>query len=151
MWNSKEKTTAGAQPMRHQRAQPNENGTSGGVKCSFGTDVWTLPNHRGFVAWTIHLQYKGVLVSFLIDIFEVPKSHTGETLATAFQEMLDRYDLSGKILAVVWDNATSNDTQLSSNPNNTFDEANRVRCFNHTAVKSLLRPFQTTTRREGSM
>jgi len=57
---------------------------------------------------------------------------------------------------VVGDNATSNDTQmtaLSNNPNNIFSEVNRVRCFNHTinlAVKSLLRPFQIITRRDGS-
>jgi hypothetical protein len=55
----------------------------------------------------------------------------------------------------VADNATSNDTQiqaLSNNPNNGFEEVNRVRCFNHTvnlAVKALLRPFQTT-RRDGT-
>jgi hypothetical protein len=61
-----------------------------------------------------------------------------------------------QILAVVSDNATSNDTQmtaLSNNPNNRFEGINRVRCFNHTinlAVKALLRPFQTTTRRDGT-
>lgn len=50
-------------------------------------------------------------------------------------------------MAFTGDNATSNDTQTASlaiNPNNTFEEPNRVRCFNHTlnlAVKSLLKPF----------
>ncbi|KAJ7309291.1 hypothetical protein DFH08DRAFT_719348, partial [Mycena albidolilacea] len=24
---------------------------------SFATDAWTSPNHRAFVAWTVHLQY----------------------------------------------------------------------------------------------
>ncbi|KAJ7923913.1 hypothetical protein B0H13DRAFT_1566850, partial [Mycena leptocephala] len=61
-------------------------------------------------------------------------------LAEAFQEMLDRYELSGKILAVTGDNATSNDTQvvsLSENPNNAFERVNRVRCFNHTINLSV--------------
>lgn len=42
---------------------------------------------------------------------------------------------------------------LSLNPNNTFDNVNRVRCFNHTinlAVKALLRPFQPLVRRDGT-
>jgi hypothetical protein len=42
---------------------------------------------------------------------------------------------------------------LSLNPNNTFDNVNRVRCFNHTinlAVKALLHPFQPLVRRDGT-
>ncbi|KAJ7189126.1 hypothetical protein C8R46DRAFT_831542, partial [Mycena filopes] len=56
-------------------------------------------------------------------------------LALAFQGMLDRYELSNKVLAVVGDNATSNDTQMAAlglNPNNTYTDVNRVRCLNHT-------------------
>jgi hypothetical protein len=39
----------------------------------FATDAWTSPNHRGFVAWTVHLQHKGVMLAFLLDIIEVPE------------------------------------------------------------------------------
>jgi hypothetical protein len=61
-----------------------------------------------------------------------------------------------KALSFAGDSATSNDTQttaLSTNPNNSFAAANRVRCFNHVlniSAKSLLRPFQKTVRRDGS-
>ncbi|KAJ7670459.1 hypothetical protein B0H17DRAFT_844915, partial [Mycena rosella] len=42
-------------------------------RLSFGTDAWTSPNHRAFVVWTVHLHHKGELVSFPLDIFEVPE------------------------------------------------------------------------------
>ncbi|KAJ6570419.1 hypothetical protein B0H10DRAFT_1840085, partial [Mycena sp. CBHHK59/15] len=41
-------------------------------KLSFTTDAWTSPNHRAFVAWTVHLQHRGKPLNFLLDIFEVP-------------------------------------------------------------------------------
>jgi hypothetical protein len=53
-----------------------------------------------------------------------------------------------QVLAFNGDNATSNDKQaacLHALPNS-FDEVNRVRCFNHTmqlSAKSLLKPFST--------
>ncbi|KAJ7362867.1 hypothetical protein DFH08DRAFT_630003, partial [Mycena albidolilacea] len=42
-------------------------------RLSFATDTWTSPNHRAFVAWTVHLQHKGEPLVFLLDIFEVPE------------------------------------------------------------------------------
>jgi hypothetical protein len=69
-------------------------------------------------------------------------------MAKAFQAMLERFGLTEKILAVNADNATSNDKQTTKLDalNNSFEEANRVRCFNHTlqlSAKSLLAPFNT--------
>ncbi|KAF8869643.1 hypothetical protein BD779DRAFT_1425354, partial [Infundibulicybe gibba] len=60
-------------------------------------------------------------------------------LARAFQDMLKIHGLEKKILAFNGDNATSNNKQtrvLSSLPNS-FDEVNRVRCFNHTMQLSV--------------
>lgn len=37
----------------------------------FATDAWTSPNHRAFVAWTVHLEHEGKMFSFLPDIIEV--------------------------------------------------------------------------------
>ncbi|KAJ7577822.1 hypothetical protein C8J56DRAFT_798148, partial [Mycena floridula] len=76
-------------------------------------------------------------------------------LATAFQEMLECYNIQDKILAFTADNATSNDkqTETLANLNNSFTAPNRVRCFNHTlnlSVKSLLRPFQRPVRHDGT-
>ncbi|KAF8239967.1 hypothetical protein L208DRAFT_1062766, partial [Tricholoma matsutake] len=54
----------------------------------FATDAWTSPNHRAFVAWTVHLHHEGHILTFLLDIIEVPELHTGEALAQAFHKML---------------------------------------------------------------
>lgn len=40
---------------------------------SFATDCWTLPNHRAFMAITVHLEHEGELISLLLDIVEVAK------------------------------------------------------------------------------
>ena len=67
-------------------------------------------------------------------------------MAVAFQEMLERFGLTEKIHVLNADNATSNDkqtTKLDALPNS-FEEENRVRCFNHTmqlSAKSLLAPL----------
>jgi hypothetical protein len=67
-------------------------------------------------------------------------------MAMAFQEMLEWFGLTEKIHALNADNATSNDkqtTKLDALPNS-FEEENRVRCFNHTmqlSAKSLLVPL----------
>lgn len=37
------------------------------------TDAWTSPNHRAFVAFTVHLAHNGRRLQFLLDIFEVPE------------------------------------------------------------------------------
>ncbi|KAF8173556.1 hypothetical protein K438DRAFT_1610677, partial [Mycena galopus ATCC 62051] len=42
-------------------------------RLSFATDAWTSPNHRAFVAWTVHLQHEGHPLVFLLDIYEVPE------------------------------------------------------------------------------
>lgn len=112
----------------------------------FATDAWTSPNHRAFVAWTVHLEFQGSPLSFLLDIIEVPESHTGATLANAFQDMLMRFGLTEKVLAVNADNASSNDTQTEAlaEHDNSFEAVNRVRCFNHTgqlSAKAVLEPF----------
>jgi len=128
-------------------------------------DAWTSPNHRAFVTWTVHLEYEGQMLSFLLDVVELPEvceinntkyittntyfqSHTGVAMAKAFQAMLERFGLTKKILAVNADNATSNDKQTTKldQLDNTFNKENRVRCFNHTlqlSAKALLKPFNT--------
>jgi len=67
-------------------------------------------------------------------------------MALAFQNMLKSFGLEDKILAFNADNATSNDTQTTQLASfaNSFEEYNRVRCFNHTvqlSAKELLKPF----------
>jgi hypothetical protein len=69
-------------------------------------------------------------------------------MAKAFQNMLERFGLTEKILSFNADNATANDKQTTklSTLDNSFEEQNRARCFNHTvqlSAKTLLTPFNT--------
>ena len=69
-------------------------------------------------------------------------------MAKAFQNMLEQYGLTQKILTVNADNVTTNDTQMTKLAalDNSFKEANCVWCFNHTLqlpTKALLAPFNT--------
>ncbi|KIK92857.1 hypothetical protein PAXRUDRAFT_146429 [Paxillus rubicundulus Ve08.2h10] len=38
---------------------------------SFTTDAWTSPNHHVFMAFSVHLEHKGVPLSMPLDIVEV--------------------------------------------------------------------------------
>lgn len=40
---------------------------------SFATDAWTSPNHKAFVAVSVHLQHEGKPLSMILDIVEVAK------------------------------------------------------------------------------
>jgi hypothetical protein len=50
-------------------------------------------NHHAFVAWTVHLEHEGKMLAFLLNIIEVPESHTGVALVKAFQTMLKLFRL----------------------------------------------------------
>ena len=67
-------------------------------------------------------------------------------MANTFQKMLEQFRLTEKIHAVNADNASPNDTLTTKldQLDNTFEEENRARCFNHTlqlSAKALLKPF----------
>jgi hypothetical protein len=60
--------------------------------------------------------------------------------------MLEDFGLTKKILSFNGDNATVNDklTKKLASLDNSFEECNRVRCFNHTlqlSAKALVQPF----------
>ena len=113
----------------------------------FMTNAITSPNHHAFIAWMVHLEYKGSILSFLLDIIKLPEisfkqntnisqSHTGVAMAKAFQHMLEQYGLTQKIHTVNSDNTTPNDRQTTklATLDNSFEEANHVQYFNHTAT-----------------
>lgn len=64
---------------------------------SFATDAWTSPNHRAYVAVTVHFEHKGKPMCLLLDIVEVPRSHSGRNLAAAFTKILDDFGISDKV------------------------------------------------------
>jgi hypothetical protein len=64
---------------------------------NFATDAWTSPNHRAYVAVTVHFECKGVPISMLLDLVEVAKSHSGVNLAEAFAKVLEEFGIKDKV------------------------------------------------------
>ena len=56
---------------------------------SFGTDAWTSPNSKAYIAVTVHLEQNSVPLCMLFDLVEVAESHSGFNLAKAFHEILE--------------------------------------------------------------
>jgi hypothetical protein len=64
---------------------------------NFATDGWTSPNHKAFVAITVHLEYEGEPLAMLLNIVEVAKSHSRHNLAEAFALVLSDFGISDKV------------------------------------------------------
>jgi hypothetical protein len=64
---------------------------------SFGTDAWTSPNHKAYVAVTVHLEQDAQPLSFLLDLMDVPRSHTGVNLAKSFADILYDFEIEEKV------------------------------------------------------
>jgi hypothetical protein len=64
---------------------------------SFATDAWTSPNHKAYIAVTVHFENEGVPVSMLLDIVELACSHSGINLAAVFAKMLEDFGISDKV------------------------------------------------------
>ena len=118
---------------------------------SFATDAWTSPNHKAFIAVTVHFENDGVPICMILDIVEVAMSHSGVNLAAAFADILKEFRVSDKvsfnertlekiltcilqILCIMCNNSSPNDTMINelSNLIASFPrDANRAQCFNH--------------------
>jgi len=64
---------------------------------SFATDAWTSPNHKAYVAVTVHFEKDGQPISLLLDLVEVACSHTGLNLAKAFAGILEDFNIADKV------------------------------------------------------
>ena len=64
---------------------------------NFATDAWTSPNHKAFVAFTVHFAHEGTPISMLLDLVEVAMSHSGVNLAAAFVKVLEDFGISDKV------------------------------------------------------
>jgi hypothetical protein len=53
----------------------------------------TRPNHKAYVAFTVHFEHKGVPISMLLDLVEVAKSHSGMNLANTFAKVLEDFGI----------------------------------------------------------
>ena len=134
---------------------------------NFTTDAWTSPNHKAYVAFTVHFEHEGSPMLMLLDVVEVAKSHSSVNLAKAFANVLEEFGIedkvssrlhnrilvdllhvfSSQILSVTCDNASNNNTMvehLATLVENFPSTANQTRCFTHIlnlVAKSILCSF----------
>lgn len=47
---------------------------------NFATNAWTTPNHRAFIVLVVYFEYKGAVKILLLDLRELPISHSGANL-----------------------------------------------------------------------
>ncbi len=64
---------------------------------NFATDAWTSPNSKAYIALTVHFENNGIPISMLLDLVEVPHSHSGLNLAKAFAKVLEEFGISDKV------------------------------------------------------
>ena len=64
---------------------------------NFATDAWTSPNHKAYVAVTVHFEQNGIPIAMLLDLVEVARSHSGLNLAAAFAWILDSFGIADKV------------------------------------------------------
>jgi hypothetical protein len=134
-------------------------------RLSFTTDAWTSPNHKAYIAVTVHFEQDGAPISLLLDLVQVAKSHTGVTLAAVFTRILKDFGIAHKvsrqiksislllvltqiqILSVTCDNASNNDKmvrQLEQLIDEFKGQESQTRCFTHILnliAKSIIRQF----------
>jgi len=66
-------------------------------KLNFATDAWTAPNHKAYMAITAHFEREGTPMAMLLDLVEVPRSHSGANLAEAFLDVLRAFGVEDKV------------------------------------------------------
>ena len=131
---------------------------------NFATDAWTSPNHKAYVAVTVHFQRDGILVAMLLDLVEVAESHSGAHLAAVFVKILEDFAITDKvsallyrfslsvltiaqILSITCDNASNNDTMVEALKDQLEifpGDSNRTRCFDNIVnliAKSVIQQF----------
>lgn len=64
---------------------------------NFATDVWTLPNQKVMVAFTVHFEHQGTPMTMVLDVVEVAKLHSGLNLVTTFADMIHELKLETKV------------------------------------------------------
>jgi hypothetical protein len=55
------------------------------------------PNHKAFVAVTVHFKINGKPMTILLDLVEVAELHSGINLAAAFANILEKFGISDKV------------------------------------------------------
>jgi hypothetical protein len=86
-----------------------------GAKFSIALDCWTSPFRQAFMTVTGYLldqewNYRKLLLGFE----PLHGSHTGSYLSTILFELLEKYQITNRVLTITTDNASNNSTLMGS-------------------------------------
>uniref|UniRef100_A0A0W0GFI2 Transposase-like protein n=1 Tax=Moniliophthora roreri TaxID=221103 RepID=A0A0W0GFI2_MONRR len=82
------------------------------LKISLSIDAWTLSNSHAFLAIVAHWVSNEGHLELLIDFCPLMGEHSGENMAAVVWETMEKYGITGKIMAIMMDNASNNDTLM---------------------------------------
>lgn len=109
-------------------------------RLSMTTDLWTSGNQHSYIGVTIHYvdkEYK--LQNHVLDFAAITGPHDGKNIAKSIFEILQKFGISSKLLAITVDNAANNKTMVQELQKLIFNSHNQVwdsenmmfRCFAH--------------------
>jgi hypothetical protein len=64
------------------------------------------PNHKSYIAITVHLKHASKPFTMLLDLVEVAKLHTSVNLETAFVNVLKNFGIEDKVRVFVFSEIT---------------------------------------------
>lgn len=129
-------------------------------KFSITLDAWTSKNFLPFMAIRAHwIKHIWEYETILLDFCHIIGNHGGVNLSKIFLECLRRFELPfSKILGVTLDNASSNDTLISTLESHGIrvdikfsSKENRIRCMPHVlnlCVQDILKTLKIPLSRE---
>ena len=105
--------------------------------CSITTDIWTAKYQtRGYISLTCHFIHNDwTLRSAVLATVALNTDHTGDDISDTLSELMDRWNITDKVVASTTDNA-SNMTKAMRNLN-----LLNVPCVGHTLQLSVLKSF----------
>lgn len=124
-------------------------------KFSITLDVWTARNALSFLGVTMHyIDNNWNKCDLLLELKPLRCDHTGENLSKILIEILEKYQLTSRLLGVTVDNASNNSTMVEAlevyyqkyHPEAGFSLAwNKIECVAHVinlAAQEIMKPFK---------
>lgn len=96
-------STADSRPLAFLAEVPHD------ARIALSLDCWTSPNRHSFVAVSGHcISRDWILLSGLLGFEPLDQSHTGVALAQTVLRVIQRYNLTNRIISITTDNAANN-------------------------------------------
>lgn len=70
---------------------------------SLTADFWTSAQNRAYIGITVHFIHEWVLQSCVLDVFEVPESHTAQVCGDTLVKAVEKWGIQDKVICIVTD------------------------------------------------